>query len=222
MDLIGTVYTSTDVKRLHLIDESDHAEQRQRYFRKVMNEIAQEPLGQFVFTNVEEDIGGTFGKTWATVPTIRLPYTSAECTKDSIKFKDDNAFAVFVHESSHFQHMMTDHGTYIAPSLKHLKAASYTLENGFRNNKIIDLEYEAGYRAIRNGIIYKLFPEGDRTLLEANLVNMANYVTILNEDSIRQPGMTDEEYKTHKLALFKAWEKRVEYFSDISDYKITL
>lgn len=76
-----------------------------------------------------------------------------------------------------------------------------------------------------------MFADDDRTVLESNLTNMTNYLTIENKKDIRKPyldadGRIDtskfEDYKKDLENRINVWKATVNKWSEIVDYKIKL
>ena len=85
----------------------------------------------------------------------------------------EKAFAIFVHEACHFLHFSRDNGEFTSPLMA---GKSYTLEQLIHSPKVRrEAEFEAGYRSVKYNAMLRLYPEGDRTILETNLHNMMNY-----------------------------------------------
>jgi hypothetical protein len=142
---------------------------------------------------------------------IKLEGSGAE-TKGSIRFVDDHSFAVFLHEASHYLHLIKDHGNFMAPTIKDRPKKLMTKTGAHHQDFTIDFEYEAGYRSLKYARLYNMFPENDRTVLDLNLVNMLNYLTILNSDDF--DGCDPEVWKRR----IKEWPKTIRSFDEISDY----
>lgn len=63
---------------------------------------------------------------------------------------------------------------------------------------------------------YSLFPDGDRTLLEMNLVNMLHYIDIVN--AYRFKGCDSKVFERRQ----KEWVATVSDFSQIHDYEVVV
>ncbi len=97
------------------------------------------------------------------INTISLYDIDFDEESKTVTFKSDVEFAYFVHESSHFLHLIVDKGKPMCPL--------------FGVNKIEDAracEYEAGWRSVFYDLYYKMF-EGNRVILNTNLENLMNY-----------------------------------------------
>lgn len=168
---------------------------RQEYFAEIMDALENNWTGFATFSvgvPMSKGIGGYFSNQHY-LDQINLPnIVKADISTKTITFVDEvvdpeymeehpdyeplkkeDAFAIFVHESAHFLHFSRDNGEFEAPTMK---GCRYGIEDIANNMKIRRMaEYEAGYRAIKYNAIYRLFPEGDRTILNSNLHNMMNY-----------------------------------------------
>jgi hypothetical protein len=87
--------------------------------------------------------------------------------------KAEKAFAIFVHEACHFLHLSRDQGEFTSPLMK---GKVYTMDQLIHSPKVRrEAEFEAGYRSVYYNAIHRLYPAGDRTILETNITNMMNY-----------------------------------------------
>lgn len=149
----------------------DPNEGRQQFFTKIMETLEDRTFSVLkIGVDMDEGVGGFF--------TNRLYLDSINLGKEVqfknnvIKFKNDQEFAIFVHEACHFLHLSRDEGQFICPPMQ---GESMDLERLQSEPKIRRwAEYEAGYRALLMDRAYKMFPH-DRTNLEVNLQNMLNY-----------------------------------------------
>ena len=189
---------------------------RQSFWHFMTSYMASQMFSSIMFVeDFDKRVGGLFSKDLYTgdqilkdIEGIVLPLRSVKvCTdpgKESVKFNTDHDFATFLHEASHYLHVVKDGGSFHCPFL-----------HGHDMSAVRDMEYEAGWRSLETAHIYNMFPEGDRTVLEMNLTNMLHYLDIQNI----------EEFKG-KQQLFKdrqaAWIKSVKKFSDIHDYKVVI
>lgn len=205
-------YSEDTIMNVELIDDSPYSKYRKRFFNMIKTTFANLPCCELVFGIKKEGIGGFFGKE-KYIPNITLPADCAECTETSIKFNSDDEFATFIHEASHFLHIVKDRGRFMAPTLKDCPPVEYEQGYGFIKAKVIDSEFEAGWRSIYYALIYGMFDSDDRTVLENNLINMSHYITFENEKDFKE-----NEIETK----VKEWVKTVKDFNDISDYKSKL
>lgn len=168
---------------------------RKEFFAEVMNALENNESGFATFSvgvPMEEGVGGYFTNTLA-LDQINLPsIVQADSATKTVKFVDEKvsdefmkkhpdyepltaekAFAIFVHEACHFLHLSRDNGEFISPLMK---GKAYDMEQLVHSPKVRrEAEFEAGYRSVRYNAIFRLYPEGDRTILETNLSNMMNY-----------------------------------------------
>lgn len=168
---------------------------RREFFATVMDAMENNESGFATFSvgvPMEEGIGGYFTNT-LNLDQINLPRIAVpDIANKTIKFVDETvspdfmkehpdyepmtaekAFAIFVHEACHFLHFSRDQGEFTSPLMK---GKSYTMEQLIHSPKVRrEAEFEAGYRSVYYNAIHRLYPEGDRTILETNITNMMNY-----------------------------------------------
>ena len=168
---------------------------RREFFATVMDAMENNESGFATFSvgvPMEEGIGGYFTNT-LNLDQINLPRIAVpNITNKTIKFVDETvspefmkehpdyepltaekAFAIFVHEACHFLHFSRDQGEFTSPLMK---GKSYSMEQLIHSPKVRrEAEFEAGYRSVYYNAIHRLYPEGDRTILETNITNMMNY-----------------------------------------------
>lgn len=175
-----------------LNDNSAYADGRKMFFSYIMSklqEVDDVGLACFIIGRKLAGAGGYF--TGADeVNRIVLPEGSATYdpkTKE-LTFKDDDEFTIFIHEASHFMHLVVDKGEFISPSFKHLKPMAYAASNGHLRSNTKYLEYEAGYRSLYFNEIYEMF-EDNSQILRMNLMNMMHYMKVKSSEEFI------EEYK---------------------------
>ena len=168
---------------------------RREFFATVMDAMENNESGFATFSvgvPMEEGVGGYFTNT-LNLDQINLPRIAVpDIANKTIKFVDETvsadfmkehpdyepmtaekAFAIFVHEACHFLHFSRDQGEFTSPLMK---GKSYTMEQLIHSPKVRrEAEFEAGYRSVYYNAIHRLYPEGDRTILETNITNMMNY-----------------------------------------------
>ena len=168
---------------------------RREFFATVMDAMENNESGFATFSvgvPMEEGVGGYFTNT-LNLDQINLPRIAVpDIATKTIKFVDEKvsadfmkehpdyepmtaekAFAIFVHEACHFLHFSRDAGEFTSPLMK---GKSYTMDQLIHSPKVRrEAEFEAGYRSIYYNAIHRLYPEGDRTILETNITNMMNY-----------------------------------------------
>lgn len=190
---------------------------RQEFFSTVMDALENNESGFATFSvgvPMEEGVGGYFTNTLS-LDQINLPRIAVpDIANKTIKFVDEKvstefmkehpdyepmtaekAFAIFVHEACHFLHLSRDQGEFTSPLMK---GKSYTMEHLIHSPKVRrEAEFEAGYRSVYYNAIHRLYPEGDRTILETNISNMMNY------DKQNQ----SREWKDKYNEIIKPWMK---------------
>ena len=168
---------------------------RREFFATVMDAMENNESGFATFSvgvPMEEGVGGYFTNT-LNLDQINLPRIAVpDIANKTIKFVDETvspdfmkehpdyepmtaekAFAIFVHEACHFLHFSRDQGEFTSPLMK---GKSYTMEQLIHSPKVRrEAEFEAGYRSVYYNAIHRLYPDGDRTILETNITNMMNY-----------------------------------------------
>lgn len=215
-----TVLTETFIKNIVLIDNSEYAPGRTRFWNDLQHFMSQQIIAFIQFDKKPENAEAFFKRQSLKVDTIYMPEDSAEIklegsgaeTRGSIRFVDDHSFALFLHEVSHYLHLIKDHGNFMAPTIKYMSKKLMTKTGAHHQDFTIDFEYEAGYRSLKYSRLYNMFPENDRTVLDLNLKNMLNYLTILNSDDF--DGCDPEVWKRR----IKEWHKTIHSFDEISDY----
>ena len=215
------------IKNLKLIDNTPYAAGRNAFWHMIQEFMSSQFFGMLAFGTMKERVNGYF-------KTDQIKYDQIVIQEDSVKlvlegdpdsitgatggtmeFKDEKAFAVFIHECSHYLHFAKDNGEYISPALKGFTPPKFD-GHGFSKLQARYFEYEAGWRSLYYSDIYSMFAEGDRTVLENNLSNMSNYVIIENMSEF-----------DHKKAKFKRhldkWIKKTAKFSSLCpDFKIVI
>lgn len=187
-----------------LNDNSAYADGRKMFFSYIMSklqEVDDVGLACFIIGRKLAGAGGYF--TGADeVNRIVLPEGSATYdpkTKE-LTFKDDDEFTIFIHEASHFMHLVVDKGEFISPSFKHLKPMEHAASNGHLKSNTKYLEYEAGYRSLYFNEIYEMF-EDNSQILRMNLMNMMHYMKVKSSDEFIEEykKLTDEAAKKEFL-----------------------
>lgn len=163
----------------------------------------------------ETGIGGTY-QTWrGNCPTLELRlFMNFDEPTNTIEFTEVG-YALFVHEYSHLLHIYRDNGEYMAP-IPNVKGTYTNFDKIVSSNtQRRNTEFEAGYRSLMLGRAYELYPDGDRTILEANLVNISNYDREWRNDPIMKEII---EKKLGVLEMQAEMKKHifdnVEYFTD--------
>lgn len=151
---------------------------RQEWWAKMMRHFEEADLFILRF-NIDfgnDKVGGGYhwerGCNYIEMPVFHgEPYTYDE---NGIKFPSDEAFACFVHECQHFMHLYVDDGRCQAPGYEDTYEEDYPCRpDNFRMTPDImrKCEYEASYRAVFYGKVFKMFP-GSRVNFEVQMGNM--------------------------------------------------
>lgn len=213
--------TETFINNVELIDKSEYAEGRTRFWHDLRRFMSQQLFANIQFDKKLETAGAYFQRQRFQFDRIYMPEESAElilegsgaATRGSLRFVDDYNFGLFLHEASHYLHMIKDGGRFLAPSLNGEHPKHLMNKMGHHSDSYtIDIEYEAGYRSLMYSSQYNMYSPTDRTILELNLSNMLHYITILNRESFE--GCDPEVFKRR----VKEWKETTESFEDISDY----
>ena len=190
-----------------LKDSSKFAEGRQDYFKYIMGKLEDvdtEPeIYGFAGTALIigrklENAGGYFTGT-DSIARIVLPEGTAtydETTKE-LQFADDYQFGVFVHESSHFLHLVCDKGKFMSPEFEKLEPMCRAAEYGHHRSNTKYIEYEAGWRSLYSNRLYEMF-EDDSLIFKMNLQNMLHYTKFNASEEFRKDlkaAKTPEELK---------------------------
>lgn len=217
-----------------LDDDSQFAEGRKDFFAHVMQSLQKLDDGDdmsigmasFIIGREIEGTGGYFTDR-AYLSRIVLPEGTATYDPDrkTIRFKDDEAFTVFIHEASHLLHVSVDRGVYMSPAFKDRPALSGFAGGKVDPNETKYAEYEAGYRSLYYNQIYEMFPDNS-AILKLNVANMTHYMEPRDKDELRRRYKeltTDEERKKFKEELterMNAWEAGVTKWSQLADFKM--
>lgn len=201
------IESAFETVKLH--DDSPYAEGRKMFFDFIMHnmqEVDNEGLACFIIGKKIEGVGGYFtGADYVNRIVLPEGIATYDPKTKEVTFKDDEQFGIFVHESSHFMHLVVDKGKFISPSFEHLKPMALAATNGHARSNTKYLEYEAGYRSLYYNEIYEMYPDNE-VIMELNLMNMTNYMHIKSDDNFI------EEYK--KL---KTEEERMEFLKKRKD-----
>lgn len=177
---------------------------RVEFFHYVMEKLDQQQFGVFVIGKKLERAGGYFTEK-KLVSRIVLPEGTAtyDEVNNTISFTDEKSFGVFVHEASHFLHMIVDKGHYMAKPLRSLPDVDMNsreaLDMSYRKN----MEYEAGWRSF---VYDKRFDmKLHDVIMQLNTINMGNYIS------------ESPEYKTQiKEVVDKLFNDKMAYFKSIN------
>lgn len=192
-----------------------------------------------------ENVGGYFtnGKF---VPRIVLPADIAtyDEVNDTIQFADDKAFGTFVHEASHFVHLLLDKGHFTAKTLRDKPHSDINNVKTYLDKKVIrDDEYEAGWRSLVYNNMYDM--KAKDVIFELNRNNMMVYIDkpectkfireridkayIDSHDKMSKEDWTDFVNDTINPTLDKCqeavneanvtWVNSLTKFSELGDYK---
>lgn len=188
-----------DVK---LADSTEWAEGRKRFFEDIMTEFQRADDEYCASLVIGRKLEGA--KAYFTAQdyliTLVMPEGTAtydENTKE-IKFVDEDCWMCFVHEASHFMHLVVDGGKFISPSFDHLEPMVHAAFDGHLRSNSKYLEYEAGYRSLYYNEIYEMGPK--ELYFQGNLRNMLNYVVVDGmEDMIKELKKCKTEDEARKV-----------------------
>lgn len=197
-------------------------------------------LTALVFGKKIENVGGYFTN-GNYVPRIVLPANTAtfDEVSNTVTFADEDGFGVFVHEASHFLHLMMDEGRYTAKPLRGQVCKMFSRKKEDTRQD----EFEAGWRALVYNNLYDL--QLKDKLFEQNRNNMMIYldkpecISFIREridkaytdshdkmtkddwkrfvDETLNPTLVECQNVANECA--KDWAKSITKFSELSDFK---
>ena len=181
----------------------------------------------FIIGRKIEGVGGYFtGEDYI----YRLVLPEGTATYDEsmklLKFADDKKFGIFVHEASHFLHLVVDKGEFISPSFEKLEPMRRAATNGHLRSNTKYMEFEAGYRSLYYNKIYEMYPEDDKTIWDLNMCNMLNYVSFKGHEEfieeLRKIKDPDEQEKmiAAKEEEIKEMTKGITKWSQLDKFEI--
>ena len=147
-----------------------------QFFTHVMEKLDEQQFGVFVIGKKLEGAGGYFTEK-NLVTRIVLPEGTAtyDEVNNTISFPSDKEFAIFVHEASHFLHMIVDKGHYMAKPLRGMEDISINSKDFLDMKYRKYIEYEAGWRSLVYNQRYNM--DIGEAILKVNLTNMSNYLS---------------------------------------------
>lgn len=217
---------------IKLNDTSKYAEGRKEFFAGVMEELKRaddEFMACFIIGRKIEGVGGYFtGSDY--VARIVLPEGTADYDENTktLTFKDDEQFAIFVHEASHFRHLITDRGAFKSPSFEKLEPFACAGFGKHLPSNTKYLEYEAGWRSLYYNEVYKMGPK--KLFFDLNLKNMLIYVDFVGEgmDELRKELKACKNQDEVKSVLKRCQkeinkvQKSVKKWSDLDKFKFEI
>ena len=143
------VLTETFIKNIVLVDDSEYAPGRTRFWHDLQDFMSQQLIAFIQFDEKPKKAAAYFQRQSLQVDRIYMPEDSAEIklegsgaeTKGSIRFVDDHSFALFLHEASHYLHLIKDHGNFMAPTIKDRPKKLMTKTGAHHQDFTIDFEY---------------------------------------------------------------------------------
>lgn len=225
-----SVVISSGFQDIKLADDSQWSAGRKRFFEDIMTELqrADEEWCASLVIGRKLDEAAAYFTAQDCLITIVMPEGTAtydENTKE-IRFADEDMWVCFVHEASHFMHMVVDGGKFISPSFEHLEPMVHAAFDGHRKSNTKYLEYEAGYRSLYYNEIYEMGPK--ELYFERNLQNMMHYVYVEGlEDfanAIRACKNNDEAKKVieSRSEDYKKAKSLVKKWSDLDKFRLSL
>ena len=225
-----SVVISSGFQDIKLADDSQWSAGRKRSFEAIMTELqrADEEWCASLVIGRKLDKAAAYFTAADCLITIVMPEGTAtydENTKE-IRFADEDMWVCFVHEASHFMHMVVDSGKFISPSFEHLEPMVHAAFDGHRRSNTKYLEYEAGYRSLYYNEIYEMGPK--ELYFKRNLQNMMHYVYVEGlEDfvnAIRACKTEDEAEKVieSREEDFKKAASLVKKWSDLDKFRLSL
>lgn len=225
-----SVVISSNFQDIKLADDSQWAAGRKRFFEDIMTELqrADEEWCASLVIGRKLDKAAAYFTAADCLITIVMPegtVTYDENTKE-IRFADEDKWVCFVHEASHFMHMVVDGGKFISPSFEHLEPMVHAAFDGHRKSNTKYLEFEAGYRSLYYNEIYEMGPK--EIYFERNLKNMMNYVRVEGLEgfvkALRACKSEDEAkavIESRKEDFEKA-RQQIQKWSDLDKFTITV
>ena len=144
------------------------------YWDFVMATMERTPLCQLnIGMDMPDIVGGYYTRLdGGLLDSINLPEHVATVDGNMVSFGTDEDFVVFMHESSHFMHLVVDKGMAIAPSLD---CRIYSMVDDATDEEARrDIEYEAGYRSLFRNNVHHVFDD-PRIIVDINLINLFTY-----------------------------------------------
>lgn len=215
-NIIKICHSFTDYKLI-----SDNPGQ-QKYWDELMKELENNIFSVLCFNMpMETNTAAYFTNTTGfrnTFDCICCPENIAiiDLQNKTVKFNSEHDFAVFVHETCHWKHLVRDKGICTA---KGLNGKIYTSKDTDPVHRR-DIEYEAGWRAIVLDNLYHLFEP--RMSLNINLINIFTYdVKNVPEDTLKEfkELIKDIDKNIYIKILIDSFISKIEKFSDWSDPK---
>ena len=114
-----TVLTETFIKNIALVDDGEYAAGRTRFWHDLQDFMSRQLIAFIQFGEKPKNAAAYFQRQSLQVDRIYMPEDSAEIklegysgpeTRGSIRFVDDHSFALFLHEASHYLHLIKDAG----------------------------------------------------------------------------------------------------------------
>ena len=225
-----SVVISSGFRDVKLSDDSQWAAGRKRFFEDIMNELQNaddEWCASLVIGRKLENAAAYFTAADCLI-TIVMPEGTVEYDEPTktLKFADDEKWVCFVHEASHFMHLVVDGGKFMSPSFEHLEPMVHAAFDGHRQSNTKYLEFEAGYRSLFYNEVYEMGPK--ELYFRRNLTNMLNYVSVdgLEEfvKAIRACKTEDEAKKVieGREEDFKKAAKQVRKWSDLDKFHLAV
>lgn len=208
--------TEEIIKDFKLVDNGPCAENRKTFWNSLAQYIGSKLFGAIEIDGVFKEIGGYFTTNYFKMDKIVIPEDTCDVdmVKKTITFRNDYKFAIFLHEVSHYYHIVKDKGVFMSKAFKDMKPYQPG-ERGEHYKPLVKyLEYEAGWRSLYYSDIFGLYPEGDRTVLETNLQNMRHYCSIVN--------ILDFEDQEQVERRIDEWIKTTEKFNSTAEFKIVI
>lgn len=225
-----SVVISSNFRDVKLSDSSQWAEGRKRFFEDIMDELQKaddEWCASLVIGRKLENAAAYFTAADCLI-TIVMPEGTVEYDENTkeVKFVDEDKWVCFVHEASHFMHLVVDGGKFISPSFEHLEPMVHAAFNGHIQSNTKYLEYEAGYRSLYYNEIYEMGPK--ELYFKRNLQNMMRYTYVEGlEDFIKaiRACKNDDEAKKvieSRSEDYKKAESQVKKWSDLDKFKLSI
>ena len=135
-----SVVISSGFRDIKLSDSSEWAEGRKRFFEDIMDALQQadeEWCASLVIGRKLEHAAAYFTAADCLI-TIVMPEGTVEFDENTkeLMFADEDKWMCFVHEASHFMHLVVDGGKFISPSFEHLEPMVHAAFDGHRRSTV--------------------------------------------------------------------------------------
>lgn len=169
------------------------------FFEHVMQLLDERPFGALLIDfNMAKNQGGAFSYQ-EEVDSITFPKRDAHYDKITHTLVlSEEGILTFVHEASHFLHLVIDKGVWIAPANSGIKPIVYN-EGNISDELRYACEFEAGYRAVCSAMMYdmkiidKIVGDNLRNLLTYRTAEQYEWLHAANGIAAKASGALDND-----------------------------